>query len=65
MSELTIEIDELKLAQLRQRASELGLSTGELVLKTIDDLLNIPEEEFISLVQDILQENAELYRRLA
>ncbi len=37
----------------------------QLVLKTIDDLLNIAEDDFIALVQEILHNNAELYRRLA
>jgi hypothetical protein len=65
MTELTITIDAQKLELLRQRADMLGLSTSELVLKTIDDLLSVPEEEFITLVQEILRENAELATWLA
>jgi hypothetical protein len=65
MAELTIAIDELTLAQLHERASLMGLSPRELVLKTVKDFLTIPEDEFLTLVQEILEEHAELYRRLA
>jgi hypothetical protein len=43
----------------------LGVTTTEYVLKGIDTLLTMPEERFAELLKEMLEEDAELFRRLA
>jgi antitoxin FitA len=65
MSELIIQTDDTTIFLLRQKAKQLGLTTDQLVSKALQDVLNLPDNEFEEIVQQVLQENAELYRRLA
>jgi hypothetical protein len=41
------------------------MTKEELILLSIDDMLSHPDEEFKKIVHEIMEENAELYRRLA
>ncbi len=65
MSELVIAIDDRRLDQLRERASQLGLTTEALVRKLIDTTLDNDETAFEEIAREIVQTHAELYRRLA
>jgi hypothetical protein len=65
MSELIIQTDDNTIFLLRQKAKQLGLTTDQLVTKALQDVLNLPDNEFEEIVQQVLHENAELYRRLA
>jgi hypothetical protein len=63
--ELTIKIGGQRLEKIRRQASLLGVTTTEYVLKGIDTLLTMPEERFAELLKEMLEEDAELFRRLA
>jgi antitoxin FitA len=65
MSELIVQTDDTTIFLLRQKAKQLGLTTDQLVSKALQDVLILPDTEFEEIVQQVLQENAELYRRLA
>ena len=65
MSTITVAIPEERLAQLNERAKELGVVPEELVRVSIEELLTRPEPEFEQAVNTVLKKNAELYRRLA
>jgi hypothetical protein len=65
MSTITVAIPEERLAQLNERAKELGVVPEELVRVSIEELLTRPEPEFEQAVNYVLKKNTELYRRLA
>lgn len=65
MNTITIALSDERLSKLQKKATELGMTKEELVLLSIDDMLSYPDEEFKKIVDEIMEENAELYRRLA
>ncbi len=65
MNTISIALSDQRLSRLEEKASELGMTKEELVILSIDDMLRHPDEEFKRLVEEIMEENAELYRRLA
>jgi hypothetical protein len=65
MNTLSIALSDQRLSQLEAKASELGMTKEELVHLSIDDMLNHPDEEFKTIVDEVMEENAELHRRLA
>ena len=65
MNTISIALSEQRLSRLEEKASALGMTKEELVILSIDDMLRHPDEEFKRLVDEIMEENAELYRRLA
>ena len=65
MSDITVTIPDTQLAQLKEKAAQLGISLGDLVLLSIEEILSRPDEEFRQAAEYVLQKNAELYRRLA
>jgi hypothetical protein len=65
MSTITVAIPEERLAQLNERAKELGVVPEELVRVSIGELLTRPEPEFEQAVNYVLEKNTELYRRLS
>jgi hypothetical protein len=65
MSTISIALSDQRLAKLEEKASELGMTKEELVILSIDDMLSHPDEEFKKIVDEVMEENAELYRRLA
>ncbi len=65
MNTISIALSDQRLSRLEEKASELGMTKEELVILSIDDMLRHPDEEFKRLVDEIMEENAELYRRLA
>jgi hypothetical protein len=60
-----VELSEAVALRLRERAKTLGIAPEELVRAVIADLVAQPDDEFDVIADAILNENAELYRRLA
>jgi hypothetical protein len=65
MNSITIALSDERVSKLQEKATELGMTKEELILLSIDDMLSHPDEEFKKIVHEIMEENAELYRRLA
>lgn len=65
MNTLSIALSDQQRSQLEEKASALGMTKEKLVLLSIEDILNHPDEEFKKIVDEVMEENAELYRRLA
>ena len=65
MNTVSVELTDERYLKLNEKAKELGVPTVELVRISIDDLLRHPDEKLRHIVDEILKENAELYRRLA
>jgi hypothetical protein len=62
---ITVPLSEERLAQLRVRAEQAGLTPEEYLRRRIEQLLDQPDEHFRQSATFVLQKNAELYRRLA
>ena len=65
MTRITVELDDMKAAALRERAGRYGLTPDQLVTASIEDLLAHPEPEFESAMRRVLSSNKKLYERLA
>jgi hypothetical protein len=65
MTSITVDLTEDQLAGLRKLASRLGVTVEELVRASVSDILSQPEEDFRKAADNVLEKNAELYRRLA
>jgi hypothetical protein len=65
MTMITIPLSEERVARLRARAEQTGLSAEEFVRQRIEQLLDQSDEEFRQASEYVLRKNAELYRRLA
>jgi antitoxin FitA len=65
MSVLTIEISEERFIQLQQMSARYGISIDDLLRLGIENLLTRLDKKFDEEVEFILNENEELYRRLA
>jgi hypothetical protein len=61
----TIPLSEERLAQLRTRAEQAGLSSEEFLRRRVEQLLDRPDEPFRQAAAYVVQKNAELDRRLA
>ena len=65
MATITISLTEARLAQLRLRAEQAGISAEEFLRLLVERLLDQPDEQFRQAASYVLQKNAEMYRRLA
>lgn len=65
MSDITVTVSDTQLDQLKEKAARLGITVGDLVLLSIEEVLSRPDEAFRQTAEYVLQKNAELYRRLA
>jgi hypothetical protein len=65
MNAITITLPEERLLKLKEMADSLGVTSEELVRLSIDDLLTRPDRAFEDATREVLEKNAELYRRLA
>ena len=61
---LTISLTDEHLAALQQQASRLGLSVEDLARAGVLDLIQRSEDAFERAVERVLDNNAELYKRL-
>jgi hypothetical protein len=65
MENFTATLTEDRLNKLKEVAAKCNIAPEELVRASVDELLARPEEEFQHTVDDVLNKNAELYKRLA
>lgn len=65
MSEITIIIQDEHLQKLQDTADRLGISIENLLLMSVEELINRQEQTFKTATDYVLQKNVELYQRLA
>jgi antitoxin FitA len=65
MTVITIPLTDEHLTKLRELADRIGLSPEEFLRRRVDSWLERPNQEFINAASQVLEKNAELYRRLA
>jgi hypothetical protein len=64
MTTLMIAMDDEKMQQLQQAASQLGIPVEEVIGRSVDEYL-ARRQRVQSAADYVLQKNAELYQRLA
>jgi antitoxin FitA len=62
---ITISLSEEQSARLSELSKRLNVTVEELARAGIEDLLNSSDEDFEQAAQHVMQNNAELYRRLS
>ena len=65
MAYITVSLTEEKLLKLQELAARLTISPEELVRIGVEELLALPDGEFLRAMDYVLKKNAELYQRLA
>jgi hypothetical protein len=65
MNAITITLPADHLVRLQELAARFGVSPEELVRVGVEELLARPDDAFERTVKEVLEKNAELYRRLA
>ena len=65
MTSITIEIRDELAEALTAEAQRRRMTIEQLAAIGVEKLLKEPDEEFEQIIQEILEDNAELYRRLA
>jgi hypothetical protein len=65
MSEITITLPDERLAELKEIAADLQVTPEELVRLSVEELLARPDQQFRQAVDQVLEKNQELYKRLA
>ncbi|SDL99038.1 hypothetical protein [Siphonobacter aquaeclarae] len=65
MTTIQLSIEEEKLQQLELKAEEQGITVDALLQKTISSLLETAEERKKRLMREVVDQNLELYKRLA
>ena len=61
---LTLELNDQEAQRLQMQAAELGVTPEQLARSVLTDLLAEPEEQFRIIVERVIEQNRELYRRL-
>jgi hypothetical protein len=65
MRVLELQLPEQTASKLQDAAERLSVSPEQLSILSIEEKLAHLEDEFRRSVEDVLQKNADLYRRLA
>jgi antitoxin FitA len=65
MPEVTVTVSTEELQRLKALGEREGLTIDQIVRLGVQDFINQPDDSFHKFAQQILQKNAELYRRLA
>jgi antitoxin FitA len=65
MTMITIPLSDERLAELRIRAAQAGLTPEDFLRRRVEQFLDRMDEQFRQAAAHVLQKNAELYRRLA
>lgn len=65
MARIIVEIDDSRVAILREKAKRFGLLPDQFVTASIEDLISRPEPDFDEAMRKIMDKNKELYKRLA
>ena len=61
---ISLNLDDDQSKRLEERARELGVDPGKLVMAAVNDLLARPADDFQRAATTVLDKNRELYRRL-
>ncbi|MCC7263416.1 MAG: DNA-binding protein [Candidatus Latescibacteria bacterium] len=61
---LSLELNDQESQRLQIQAAELGVTPEQLARRVLADLLAEPEEQFRAVVERVIGENRELYKRL-
>ncbi|MEO7193082.1 MAG: DNA-binding protein [Vicinamibacterales bacterium] len=62
---LAFDLPPAQADRLQQEADRLGISPAELAMAAVADLLATRDDEFEAAAKRVLEQNRELYRRLA
>ncbi len=65
MTTMTIPISDERVERLQSLAQQAGLPPEEFLRLRVDSLLDQLSDEFNQAADQVIQKNAELYRRLA
>lgn len=65
MTTLTITLPDESFRALEKKSARLNITPEELARLGIEELISRPDESFQQVMKDVLEEYAELYRRLA
>jgi predicted transcriptional regulator len=65
MTTITIPLSDESAERLHRLAKEAGLPPEEFLQRLVERILDRPDAEFQKAADDVLQKNADLYRRLA
>ena len=65
MTTLTINLPNERFRELEEKSARLNITPEELALLGVDDVISRPDESFQKIMKEVLEEYAELYRRLA
>lgn len=65
MNTISVSLTDEKFLELENRARQLNLSIGELLVATAREMVSRPDEEFKRAMKFVLEKNKELYKRLA
>ena len=66
MVQFQIQLKDEDAARLQSQAEQLGLAVEELACTLLAKSISVPtDEKFDRLSQEVLEKNAELYKRLA
>ncbi len=65
MNTITITLSEDRFGELKELALRFGVAPEDLARAGIEDLLTRPDETFQQALENLLNRNADLYRRLA
>ncbi|MEK6766389.1 MAG: DNA-binding protein [Planctomycetota bacterium] len=65
MTKITLTLEDSKVQKLKEKTESYGLKLEQFVTAPIEDLISQPEPEFNKAVKKVLEENKELYKRLA
>jgi len=62
---MEVQLSTAELERLAERAKSLGVSPEQLLRAAVTDYFSRLDQEFKDKVEEVLVENAELFRRLA
>lgn len=65
MTQLTIQLPERSLADLKAKAARRGISAEELGRIAVEEMLSLSEKSFEEALAVVLKQDHELHRRLA
>jgi hypothetical protein len=65
MTTISIPLSDERLLEFKELASAANIAPEELLRRSVEEWLSRPREDFARAAKRVLEQNAELYRRLA
>jgi hypothetical protein len=65
MANISIELSEDRMRQLREKARQLRVAPEDLLRVSLEDVLARPDDQLSRALQKTLHKNADLYERLS